>query len=198
MSTRAGPFGHNILPCLIVGRKCISDTRKGGTKIDTHDQLGLAATGPFDLDGGVVQILGLRDGWRHRRRNGLLYPIPRRRAHAWHHGLGILDVGIERRRVVRRDLVAWGHGTGGSAVGVARGPAQVVLVGVHGKAGGRRTGLRGQGAGRGRPVGSWRNESLRRRVGDLRRRRSGSGSGGGGDSGLLLIAFRPKAERSKL
>lgn len=98
-----------------------------------------------------------------------------------------------------RDLVAWDHGTGGAAVGVARRPAQVILVGIHGKASGRRTGLRGRGAGRGRPVGSGCNESLRRRVGNLRRRNgSVSGGGGGGDSGLLLIAFRPKAERSKL
>ena len=164
MSTGTRPLRNDIFSGLIVGRKGKSYTRKGGTKVDPHDELGLTAPGSFDLDGVAHVLLRLRlHGRGDWRGDGLLrYPVSwRRRPHGLD-GLGILQVGIQWRRMMGQ-LLTRGQRTGRSAVGVARGPAQGVLIVVHGEARGGRTGLGGGGTGRGRTivgVGRRRDEGL--------------------------------------
>ena len=218
MSTGTRPLRNDIFSGLIVGRKGKSYTRKGGTKVDPHDELGLTAPGSFNLDGIAHVLLRLRlHGRGDWRGDGLLYPVSwRRRPHGLD-GLGILNIGIQRSRMMGQ-LLTWRQGTGRSAVRVTRGPAQGVLVVVHGEARGGRTGLGGGRTGRGRTivgVGRRRDKSLSRGIGDMRSRRrrrvggsqvvvvvvvvaggGGRGGGGGGASDrLVLVASRPKPER---
>lgn len=195
MSTRTGPFGDNILACLIVRRKSKSNTRKGGAKVNPHDQLSLATIGTLDLDGWIAHVLWLGHAWGHGRRGqGLLYPISRRRTDMLHPRLGILQIGIERRRM-RSQLLGWRQRTGGTAVRVTRGPSQSVLLrllGVHGKTGGRRAGMGGRRTRRGRTVGSRSHKGVRRRIGDLRSLYAG---GWGGVFGVVVTAIAfPEAE----
>lgn len=78
--TGTGPFGDDVLASFIVGRKGKSNAGEGGTKVNTHNELGLASIGTFDLGGVAILLCGAR-GHGETHTLGLLHAIGRRRVH---------------------------------------------------------------------------------------------------------------------
>lgn len=155
MVSRARPFGDDVFPRLVVGRKGKGNARESGPKVNPHDQLCFASTSPLHLHCGVPQpgvgVYALRDALG----DAVRVSIYGRRRTGSQARSGELESGIDGGSGMGDQLLPWRHGAGrspGRIVCIAGRPTRRILV-VHGKAGGGRavTGRRRVGR---RAVGS--------------------------------------------
>lgn len=134
MSSRARPFCDDILPGLIVGRERECDPRKGRAKVNTDNELRLAAIRTLDLDGGVApRVLRLRHAGRDAVRDVLLWhAVPRRCVERLLHSrLRVLHIGIDGGGVLDEGVLGvvghWTRRTVRTRGGVARRSTQLLL-----------------------------------------------------------------------